>query len=158
MNTDIGWVIDEGTVDPTNFFEILTDTFPEATTFFVEGTSMEEDVIDCYLRHLQPGKYLPSAHTLWPDSRKIRCFFDKAFFKELALLSERYAMPELLDHLLVYKEKTALLEWPDAFYNEIFLSSCLAKERVAALAKQLNLPYTRWDVLCNRRQWVRGNL
>ena len=149
MTASNDWVIDGGRVDSTVFFEILHDTFPEATAFFVEGTSMEEDVIDCYLKHIQPGEFLPDANTLWPVSRKIRCAFDNALFKELAFLSERHAEPELLDHLSVYEEETPLLEWHDAFSNDsaMVLPFYLLEERIAAFAKQLNRPYTRWNLL-----------
>ncbi|MDR0770354.1 MAG: hypothetical protein LBE75_04045 [Burkholderiales bacterium] len=150
MDENNGWVI-EGPVDITQFFEILPDAFPEATTFFVEGTSMEEEVVDCYLKRLQPGKFLAPSGT-FGVSVKIRCIFDKGLFRELALLSEHHAEPEVLDHLSVYKGETPLLEWCDAFCNngQMFLSADLSEERVAAFAKQLKLSYATLESFTKR--------
>ncbi len=45
------WEIAEGKVDSRKFFEARGNYFPDATTLYVEGTSISEDVRACYLSH-----------------------------------------------------------------------------------------------------------
>lgn len=42
------WDIDEGKVDSSLFFRLLAKYFPNATTFYAEGTSISPDVVDFY--------------------------------------------------------------------------------------------------------------
>jgi len=92
------WEIDEGRVDSAQFFEALWTHFPQATTFFAEGTSIARDVKDCYVRHADEGPYLPAAQTLFPRASRFRCF-SPSVTSELSSLAQRHAEPELLDHL-----------------------------------------------------------
>jgi len=52
------WEIEEGKVDSAGFLQALWRHFPQATTFYVEGTSVAGDVMDFYL-HKEEGDYLP---------------------------------------------------------------------------------------------------
>src|SRR5262245_4600462 len=90
-------------VDPARFFEALCRHFPEATTFFAEGTSIAADVKAFYRHHAEEGKYLPPAQTLFPRSAKFRCRFSDEFVSALAALAQKHAHPELLDHLSLFK-------------------------------------------------------
>ena len=47
----------------------------------------------------------------------------------------------MFSHLFIYLDNHPLLEWPDAFSNQMFLSSQLGEERVARIAKSLGLAY-----------------
>jgi len=109
--------IEEGAVDSTRFFKALPKFFPEATTFYAEGSSLSDDVRKCYEAHKEDGAYLPQAQTLWPVSEKFRCKFSARFMDQLAELTQNHAEPELLDHLSLYKGTEALVFWHDAFAN-----------------------------------------
>lgn len=137
------WKIDEGHVDSAEFFGALFDLCPEATTFYAEGCAMAEDVIECNLRHAQPGNYLPGANTIWPASKKFRCHFDSELLGDLFALSNSLAEPELLDHLFIYAGSEPLLQWNDAFGNAMLLSNSLPEERTAAFSNRLHLPYAK---------------
>lgn len=137
------WDIDEGPLDSAEFFRLLPDHLPEATTFFAEGTSISAEVEALYKSHAQAGKFLPGAQTIWPVSKKFRCEFSRDFCLQLAALAERHAEPELLDHLSIYSGTEPLLQWHDAFANAMLLSGALAEQRVKAFAGALNLPYSQ---------------
>ena len=96
---------------------------------------------ECYERHPQLGKFLPSRNTIWPVSTKFRCAFTPTLFSELAALAEHHAEPEILDHLFVYAGETPLLEWHDAFANTMLLSGSLLEERIASFAAHIGVPY-----------------
>lgn len=135
------WEIEEGTINSSNLFTALLHSFPEATTFFAEGTHIAKDVITCYTAHIQPGKYLPAKGTLYPEPRQFRCEFSPEFIQQLSQLSEHHAETELLDHLFLHKNDTPLLAWYDAFANPIWISSLVSEKSVSGLATQLGLPY-----------------
>ena len=135
------WEIDQGIVDSTEFFRALPKYFPDATTFFAEGTVISADVIECYKSHFEEGDYLPGAQTILPKSGKYRCKYSKGFMEELASLSERHAEPELLDHLSIYKNNEPLLEWHDAFANIILVPQSVAEESVRNFASHFGLGY-----------------
>src|SRR5687767_1156382 len=96
------WEIEEGRVDSARVFEALWRHFPDATTFYAEGSSIARDVMDCYSTHQEEGEYLPGAQTIFPRSARFRCRFSPSLTAALSALAEMHAEPELLDHLALY--------------------------------------------------------
>src|SRR5262245_57116075 len=116
------WEIEEGRVNSAQFFEALWKHFPDATTFYAEGTSISRDVKDCYLLYADEGPYLPKAQTSFPRSAKFRCRFSHSFASALSALAQRHAEPELLDHMALYKGSEPVVFWHDAFANVLLVS------------------------------------
>lgn len=137
------WEIQEGKVDPSVFFKILIRYFPDATTLFLEGTVIADDVKKCYVKHLETGNYLPGSQTIFPKSNGFRCAFSSGLMDEMALLAEQHSEPELLDHLFLYKGNDSLLEWHDAFANIILLPCSIPEETVSKLSKELGLEFEK---------------
>lgn len=135
------WTIGPGRVDSAQFFRLLPVHFRDATTLFAEGTSIEADVQSLFKASTDEGAYLPGAQTIWPKSLKFRCRFGAALCEQLALVAEHHAEPELLDHFFLYAGNDALLQWPDAFGQEMFLTLSLGEARVSNFANSLGLPY-----------------
>lgn len=135
------WEIAEGKIDSRKFFDARGNYFPDATTLYVEGTSISEDVRACYLSHQEPGPYVPQAQTRWPVSAKYRCRFSPGLIAELATLADQHAKPEVLDHLSLHKGSEELLCWADAFDNVMLASRNIPKTRVAEFASALSLSY-----------------
>ena len=126
-------------IDSTRFFRMLAVHFPLATTFYVEGTSIADDVRACYEAHAEDGEYLPDAQTIAPLSEKHRCRHSSEFMEALAELSLRHAEPEILDHLHLYEGDAPLVLWADAFSTGSELSVSGRKDTVAAFAGDLGL-------------------
>jgi hypothetical protein len=137
------WAIEEGRIDPATFFRELPRHFPDATTIFFEGTSIEPDVKDCFAAHIQSGPHLPGRQTIWPKAEVFRCKFSPTICMELEALSRRHAVPELCDHLYVYRGEASVLEFPDFCANEIFLPISTTESAVGALASVFGLKYWR---------------
>jgi len=135
----------KGRPDIAPFFRHLHAAFPTANALFVEGISLARDV-DAFLRSAaEPGDYLPGRQTLWPRSTRYRLRFDGPTLWALGDLSRRHAEPELLDHLFVYEDSKALLEYPDAFGQDCpaLISVDTDEQRMRDFAALLGLELTR---------------
>ena len=135
------WQLKEGKVDSKKFFGALAKYFPEATTLYIEGTSISDDVRTCYLSHQEAGPYLPPAQTILPISKKYRCKFSNALMDQLVLLAAQHAEPELLDHMSLFQDSKELLFWHDAFANDLLVSLVAPEKLVAQFAADLGLEY-----------------
>lgn len=139
------WDIEEGKVDSSQFFRLLAKYFPEATTFYAEGTSISRDLIEFYESYFEDGDFIPRRQTIFPRSKKFRCAVSHEFMESLADMAEHHAEPELLDHLFLYKNDEPLLEWHDAFSNAILISRKVTESVVAGFANELGLKYGKAD-------------
>ena len=137
------WKIDEGEIESSQFFRLLGEHFPNATTFYAEGTSIAPDVIQLHEHYHQEGDYLPGQQISWPKSRKFRCHFSIEFMTGLAGKAAFHAEPELLDHLFIYRANEPLFEWHDAFANAILISRKVPESTVAAIAQALGQKYAK---------------
>ena len=136
------WEIEQGRVNSAQFFEALWKHFPEATTFYAEGTSISRDVKDCYLLYADEGPYVAKTQTLFPRPAKFRCHFSRSLTAALSALARRHAEPELLDHLALYKGTDPLVLWPDAFANVLLVSRRVPEAVVLAFAADVGLSCT----------------
>lgn len=135
------WEIEEGKLDSPRFFAALGKYFPEATTFYAEGSSIAEDVKDVYRAHAEGGEYLAPAQTLFNRRGRFKCRFSPSFVAALSILAERHAEAELLDHLALYRETAELLSWHDAFANVLLVSKSVPASVVSAFATELGLQH-----------------
>ena len=137
------WELKAGGVAPELFFRVLPEHFPDATTLFVEGTAIADPVLALLIAHAEAGEFAPGANTIWPESRKLRCKFSADLTTALAELAGALAVPEICDHLFVYRGNDYLLYWHDAFDWSAGLAPDLAAERVAAFARALGCTVVR---------------
>ncbi len=134
------WELEERQVDTGVFFRSLASSFPEATTAFFDGFRfvIATDVVAIFERHVDPGPYLPESET---SHLKFRCRFTTDLCNELGSESLRHGGLELCHNMFLYAGVQPLLEWPDAFFNCIWIAHSISEERVAAFAACLSLPY-----------------
>jgi len=135
------WEIEEGKIDSAAFFPLLYKYFNEATTLFIEGTSISKDVAACYKKHSQEGKFFPSRETIWPRSKQFKCNFTESLLNELSQLASTHAEAELMDHLSIYENEHPVLEWHDSFENAILVSKTISEKTVANFSNSLGLKY-----------------
>lgn len=126
-------------VDSVKFFKGLNSYFRDATTLFIEGDSISKEVMNLYKKHIQEGEYLPRTGTIFPKSTKIRCKYSAEFMNELALMAESHAEPELCDHLHLYKNNDPVIEWMDAFSDEILISKTIPEEMIHQFSDAITL-------------------
>jgi hypothetical protein len=137
------WELEERAVDSTTFLRTLFSAFPEATNAYFEGSSIAGDIMGIFERHVDAGPYLPEPQTIWSTGTitRFRCRFSPSLCEALASASQHHAEPELFDHVFLYADRQALLEWPDAFANCMWIAPFVAEPRISAFANKLGLNY-----------------
>jgi hypothetical protein len=135
------WELRGNGVDPADMFRALRSLVPQATTLFLEGTSIAADVEAFVRLHQEAGPYVPARQTIWPETQQFRLPATVPVLDGLAELAERHAQPELADHLFLYRGREPLVEYPDAFSDDspVFLAGDLAPEIVQVLSAELRL-------------------
>jgi hypothetical protein len=136
-----------GITDTEVFFESVDILRGLASTLFVEGTSPSDAVLEAFERLREPGPYLPQDQTIWPRAFQWRLPLSSSVLKELRALASFNATPELIDHLFIYSQEAALLEWADAFATDspIYLADVVPSDTVAALAYRLGTSVERLE-------------
>ena len=122
----------KGRPDAVMFFRVLQGAFADATTLFLEGTRMADDVRVFFNSVAESGPCLPDRQTIWPRPSQYRFAIDDLLLARLAELAASHAEPELLDHIFVYAGSEPLIEYPDAFFRNslIFVSRRVPEEGV----------------------------
>lgn len=126
-------------VDSSKFFKALANYFQDATTLFIEGDSIANEVMNLYKENIEKGDYLPRSGTTFPRSTKIRCKYSVEFMNELACIADKHAEPELCDHLHLYNDNNVILEWMDAFSDEILISKSVPEKVVKQFSAAIAL-------------------
>ena len=140
------WELEAGGVEPELFFRALPEHFPDATTLFIEGTANASEVLALLGEHAEAGEFLPGANTIWPESKKLRCRFSAPLAKALAEASRTLSVPEVCDHVFLYRGDDYLLYWHDAFDGSAGLAPDLSSDHVDAFARALGCAAVRSEL------------
>jgi len=144
----IFWAVEEADIDSSVFFQELNRFLPDATTLFVEGTSIAEDVSNILMRFSQGGPYIPEHGSYGSilgddDSQYFRCSFDSELLTELERLSYIHAEPEICDHIMIYHDEELIMEYYDFPKNEIAFNGSLPEYKIRAFADALQCTYKK---------------
>jgi hypothetical protein len=121
----------------TAFFKALGKLVPTGATLCIEGTSISKEVKSFLEAHRVKETCKVQLGTLWPRPSIYHVFCNDETLFELANLSERHAVPEICDHLNVYKDGEVLLSWYDAFSDPIYISKKLPEDDLKAFCNTL---------------------
>jgi hypothetical protein len=93
--------------------------------------------------HGVPEQVHVARGTLWPRPRVFHLPATREVLTGLADAMERRAWPELAIHVHVYRGRTVLLEWHDAFSQPLLLSGEFSEQQVSAFCACARLRYVR---------------
>ena len=135
--------IDKSKIDRPNFFRSLAKYFPDATSLYVGGDNIAEDVMACYEAHQVREGWNLADSRVWT----YKCFFSQELMDKLAALSENHDFLQLLERLSLYKENKRLLQWYNVLHDAmIWVSDLVPEETLLNLAQELSLKYTKQTV------------
>ena len=136
---DFKWSLSADRFDSTAIFRELSAFLNGSENVFIEGTRISKEAEAIYKYNFIDIDYLPRKGTIWPVSKIFCCKGSVRFFQSMEKLSENHAEPELFDHFFIYNCHEPILEWWDAFFDPIILSSNILESDVNIFATKLNL-------------------
>jgi hypothetical protein len=131
--------IDNRRIDKPTFFRLLAKYFPEATTLYLGGSEIAEDVkACCELHENEEAMHLSPSQDMWTH----RCLFSQEFMEDLAALSMKHDFVDLLEHLSLKKKNELLLQWHNVLFDgKIWISDSVPEEMVSNFAQELGARY-----------------
>ena len=129
--------------DPSLFLRSLPILVPEpGAVLYVEGTT--DGSIREFLRGRESAARVKVAYgTIWPRPDVHHILMTTNNLECLAALVESESLGYLCNHLHVYRDDQMLLQWYDAWFDPIFISTTVPEELVARFAGALKLPYSK---------------
>jgi hypothetical protein len=127
------------------FLRVLPDIMPDGSILYLESSHTAPDV-QTYLHTRQAVTTCKIAGaTIWPRPEYFHIPITPENVAGLAELSEHYAVPEICDHLHVYKDGRMLLQWYDAPVDPLALSREISEKELKFLCDSLGCKYKEGD-------------
>lgn len=115
----------------SDLYELLRaidEAMPTNSILYVEGTSIVQEVKDFLSAHQAAEWREVEPNTIWPRPRTFHLPLEGTNLAELRQIADRYAGPEVCDHLVVYRGDEVLLWAHDAGNGYVSVSRSLPDE------------------------------
>ena len=113
---------------------------PPGSILCIEATDLALNVKKFLIKNQVSNITKVQLHVGWPKPDVFHIPADLGRLNKLASLSDSCAIPELMDHLYIYKESKILVFYYHAFMDgDLYISKELEYDDVIAFAKSLNL-------------------
>jgi hypothetical protein len=119
----------------------LADFLPDGSILYFEGGSPDRELLAFFNAHAIPEETHVAVGTVWPRPVYYHVPATPQNLSDLSVLAESHAEPELAIHFHAYREGKVLLEWHDAFSQEMLLYGSFPEERVKAFAEALKMTF-----------------
>ena len=110
---------------------------------YLEGGTPPRDLKSFFDEHCLSEKTIIPHGTIWPRPKAYHLPITIENMKELSVLSENYAEPQVAVHAHVYKNNKLLLQWYDAFADPIFISPEINEHQIKAYAAAVKVNYKK---------------
>jgi hypothetical protein len=143
LNFDDYWVINVKKVDITAFIREMSILFPDDSVIYIEGTSIDPAIKKYLQAHNAEKITRVEVGTLWPRPTVFHISLSEEHLQKLAEFTDNYALPEICDHLIVYKGEEVLLEGYDFFAQDINLSGKIDENKVRVFCEKVGCTFKR---------------
>jgi hypothetical protein len=133
------WALSFKRLDSTKFFEHIHSIIKGCDSVYIEGTAISEKAAAFYKLNSLTSDFLPGVSAISPKSETFCCRPSSEFWTELTRLSKDSAETDLFDHFFVYKKAMPILEWWDAFSDNILVSLEISETEIYNFAARLGL-------------------
>jgi len=143
LDTSRGYWELQGPKTFSEFLRALDGWLPEGAILYFEGGTPDREIEQFMAAHAIPEQVHLAMGTLWPRPKVFHVPATSATLTKLADLMDHLAEPQLAVHFHVFQNDSVLLEWYDAFYDPICISSNFAEEKIRVLAHQFGTKYRK---------------
>lgn len=137
------WRIDLKKSDISLFIREMGILFPRASVVYLEGTAIDPDIQE-YLRSIRAEKTTKlEMGTIWPRPRVFHIPLFDEHLQKLAEFTDTHAMPEVCDHLHVYKDDEVLLQGHDIWDKIVYVSNRIDEGLIKEFCARVKCKYNR---------------
>lgn len=138
------WAVGEVTEFP-RFLRQLPPLFSEDALLCLQGTNTQPDVEEFLAQRKGPVISKIALGTIWPRPSVFHMPLNLDNLSRLAAIAEQRVIPEICDHLHVYRGDTVLLEAWDVLDGFISLSGQISEELVKVFCGELGCLYEKCE-------------
>ena len=135
------WVIAAPRWDAERDFAALPTLIDGDCRIFLEGGSHSEEIAAFIEAHRVTPDVRIHRGTIWPRQEVYHLPATTEVFDGLSSLADHHVVPEVCEHLVIYRPSIVLVDWYDAFDREIYASSAIPEQSVREFAKIVGATY-----------------
>ncbi len=135
------WAIAASSWDAELGFAALSTLIDGDCTIYLEGGSHSDEVASFIETHQVAPQVQIARGTIWPRQQVYHLPATVDVFDGLSRLADHHALPEIYDHVVIYRPSIVLVDWYDAFDREIYASCTIPERSVQEFAKIVGATY-----------------
>jgi len=134
------WDVDHPEAQFPELLRRLPDLMPPGSTVYLEGGPADE--VDAFLeaRAVENSPKFRMG-TIWPRPLVFHIALTLENMTGLAALAERYVIPQIADHLQIYRDGQVLLAWYDMASDAFCVSKEIPEAALGDWCAELHLQY-----------------
>ncbi|MBD3362493.1 hypothetical protein GF362_02130 [Candidatus Dojkabacteria bacterium] len=131
----------QGIKDYPSLFKNLGQIIPDDSVLYFEGGSPSNDLLEFLQKNKITDDVKIKFGTIFPRPTVYKIPATNKNLRTLSKITEGYAEPEVAVHFHVYKDDKLLVEWFDAFFQSMLLSSIFSEKKVQNFTKSIGATY-----------------
>ena len=135
------WAIAASAWDAELGFAALPTLIDGDCTIYLEGGSHSDEVASFIDTHQVAPQVQIARGTIWPRQQVYHLPATVDVFDGLSRLADHHALPEICEHLVIYRPSIVLVDWYDVFDREIYASSTIPERSVRKFAGIVGATY-----------------
>jgi hypothetical protein len=135
------WAITAPRWDAVIGFAALSKLVGNDATLYLEGGSHSDEVAAFLAAKSIPALEQIARGTIWPRQQVHHLPATPAVLEELSRLADHHALPEICDHVVVYRPSLVLVDWYDAFDRDAYASSTIPEQVIRDFAETVGGSY-----------------
>ena len=141
LHFDGCWAITAPYWDAEVGFAALPNLAGKDAMLYLEGGSHSDEVAAFIDGHVIPAVEQIARGTIWPRQMIHHLPATPDVFNGLSRLADHHALPEICDHLVIYRPSLVLVDWYDVFDREAYVSSTVPEKLIREFADMVGGSY-----------------
>jgi hypothetical protein len=125
----------------TSFFQALSSFVPDGSMLYLEGGTHPRKLLLFLEKVSIPEQLHIEMGTIWPRPKTFHVPATCEILYELANLSEGLVPQEVAVHIHVYHNGKVILQWYDAFMDNLYISKNIPEDKVASFCNIISSQY-----------------